>query len=225
MSDTPPAGSATSQSSVTATATVTATAAANPVQAQGEFPPSTLEAFLRFCAGEWLSLRSQLTLGMVTAAEDTATAEPAASDGGADGEGWHNSERTELTMAYLNPEGAGEPGGLEVATKNAPGQLTQVRFSSDGRFSSNSRFSTVNPANGSSASAQPDAPQTQGRWTLWPDGSLELIISSPAGVVCEKIWFTKPNLRLRSTVETSVDGSPGRASFSSEIRRVSRPAA
>jgi len=210
MSDTPPAGSATSQSSVTATA------AANPVQAQGEFPPSTLEAFLRFCAGEWLSLRSQLTLGMVTAADDTATA---------DGEGWHNSERTELMMAYLNPEAAGEPGGLEVATKNAPGQLTQVRFSSDGRFSSNSRFSTLNPANGSSASAPPDAPQGQGRWTLWPDGSLELIISSPAGEVCEKIWFTKPNLRLRSTVETAVDGSPGRASFSSEIRRVSRPAA
>jgi len=211
MSDISPAGSATSQSSVTATA------ATNPVQAQGDFPPSTLEAFLRFCAGEWLSLRSQLTLGMVTAADATGTEEPATGDGAADGEGWHSSERTELTMAYLSPEAAGEPGGLEVAAKHAPGQRTQIRFTSDGRFS------TLNPANGSSGSTQPQTPQ--GHWTLWPDGSLELVISSPAGEVCEKIWFTKPNLRLRSTVETAVDGSPGRASFSSEIRRVSRPAA
>jgi hypothetical protein len=43
--------------------------------------------------------------------------------------------------------------------------------------------------------------------------------------VRERIWFTKPNLRLRSSVENHADGRPGRASFSSEIRRVSRPAA
>jgi hypothetical protein len=42
--------------------------------------------------------------------------------------------------------------------------------------------------------------------------------------VRERIWFTKPNLRLRSTVEHRADGTPGRASFSSEIRRISRPA-
>ena len=55
------------------------------------------------------------------------------------------------------------------------------------------------------------------------DGSLELVITGDGREVRERIWFTKPNLRLRSTVETGVDGSPGRASFSSEIRRVSRP--
>jgi hypothetical protein len=42
-------------------------------------------------------------------------------------------------------------------------------------------------------------------------------------MVKERIWFTKPNLRLRSSVEQRGDGSPGRASFSSEIRRLSRP--
>jgi hypothetical protein len=43
-------------------------------------------------------------------------------------------------------------------------------------------------------------------------------------LVQERIWFTKANLRLRSSVEHHPDGSPGRASFSSEIRRLSRPA-
>ena len=48
--------------------------------------------------------------------------------------------------------------------------------------------------------------------------------SSDLDELRERIWFNKPNLRLRSTVEQRADGSLGRASFSSEIRRVSRPA-
>ena len=64
----------------------------------------------------------------------------------------------------------------------------------------------------------------QGRWLLWPDGSLELVLEQGADQLRERIWFNKPNLRLRSTVEQRADGSLGRASFSSEIRRVSRPA-
>jgi hypothetical protein len=51
------------------------------------------------------------------------------------------------------------------------------------------------------------------------------VITGDGREVRERIWFTKPNLRLRSTVETNAAGSPGRASFSSEIRRVSRPTA
>jgi hypothetical protein len=66
--------------------------------------------------------------------------------------------------------------------------------------------------------------EQRGSWQLWPDGSLELILSENSREVRERIWFTKPNLRLRSTVESKADGTPGRASFSSEIRRVSRPA-
>jgi hypothetical protein len=65
---------------------------------------------------------------------------------------------------------------------------------------------------------------SQGTWELWSDGSLELTQTGIDTVVRERIWFTKPNLRLRSSVERRLDGSPARASFSSEIRRVSRPA-
>ncbi|MFM1811488.1 MAG: Chromophore lyase CpcS/CpeS [Cyanobacteriota bacterium] len=209
MSDTPLTAPATSQTNATTAADST------QQQPQQDFPPTSIDAFLRFCAGEWLSLRSQLTLGLNAVAADPA-------EGEGKGEDWHSSERAELSIVYLSPDQVGEPGGLGVSTKAAPGQLTQVRFSSDGHFSSDGRFNSDGLANGSSAQPEPDRPT--GRWTLWPDGSLELVISTSDGELSEKIWFTKPNLRLRSTVETRADGSPGRASFSSEIRRVSRPA-
>jgi hypothetical protein len=156
------------------------------------FPPATIEAFLRFCAGEWMSLRSQLALGI----------------SGDDDDSWHTSERGELVVTYLDSDGPGAegPGGLQVAAKR-DGSLqapTSLSFAADGRFDT-SRGG-------------------EGRWSLWPDGSLELVLDGPDGEIREKIWFTKPNLRLRSTVETRTDGAPGRASFSSEIRRVSRPA-
>ena len=43
------------------------------------FPPATIEAFLRFCAGEWMGLRSRFALD--TALEDE------------NGDAWHSSER------------------------------------------------------------------------------------------------------------------------------------
>jgi hypothetical protein len=152
------------------------------------FPPQTIEAFLRFCAGEWMGLRSRLILDEETAGENEET--------------WHSSERGELLIAYLDGESADSPGGLSVGLK---GEATsQLLFSGDGSF---------------------QLGQQQGCWQLWPDGSLELRIETDLGSsIRERIWFTKPNLRLRSTVEHRADGSPGRASFSSEIRRVSRPA-
>ena len=68
-------------------------------------------------------------------------------------------------------------------------------------------------------------------WPFWsprppiaPLAPVELVITAEGREVRERIWFTKPNLRLRSTVVTRTDGLPDRASFSSEIRRVSRPA-
>jgi hypothetical protein len=151
------------------------------------FPPQEIGAFLRFCAGEWMSLRSRFAL-----------------DAGLEGENgdeWHSSERGELVVAYLEPEAPGGPGGLRVGPKD--GETQELQFSADGAFRNGDQ---------------------QGRWQLWPDGSLELTLSSGEAEVRERIWFTKPNLRLRSTVESRADGSPGRASFSSEIRRVSRPA-
>jgi hypothetical protein len=148
------------------------------------FPPATIGDFLRFCEGEWMSLRSRFVLG--------AEAETGK------GDEWHSSERGELVVRYVE----GNPGGLSVGPKDqAPRQLL---FNADGSFA---------------------AGEQQGLWTLWPDGSLELVSQQNGAELRERIWFNKPNLRLRSTIEQPTDGRPGRASFSSEIRRVSKPAA
>jgi hypothetical protein len=163
----------------------------------GLFPPDSIEAFLRFCAGEWMSLRSRFALedpvGAISALDAEETAE---------GDEWHSSERGELVVTYLEPEPGVGPGGLSVGPKGEPPR--QLQFAADGAFS---------------------AGDQQGRWQLWPDGSLELTLSIGEGELRERIWFTKPNLRLRSTLQSAADGSPSRASFCSEIRRVSRPAA
>ncbi|MBV2350280.1 phycobiliprotein lyase [Synechococcus sp. HK05] len=148
------------------------------------FPPATIEAFLRFCEGEWMSLRSRFVLGGAAEAGE--------------GDEWHSSERGELVVRYLE----GAPGGLSVGPKDQPAR--QLLFAADGSFS---------------------AGDQQGSWTLWPDGSLELVVQQGGSELRERIWFNKPNLRLRSTIEQPADGTPGRASFSSEIRRVSKPAA
>jgi hypothetical protein len=118
-----------------------------------------------------------------------------------EGEASHRSERGELQVSYLEPEQPEAPGGLLVTPPG--GAVRQLTFLAEGRFLSDGQ---------------------EGTWELWPDASLELTIRGSEGVVRERIWFTKPNLRLRSSVERRADGSPGRASFSSEIRRVSRPA-
>ena len=168
------------------------------------FPPASLETFLRCCEGEWMSLRSRFDLEAAAAANapesPPESAEAAGDEGAADGDEWHSSERGDLLVAYVEPVDGEGPGGLRVGPKGETPQLLQ--FSDDGQFRSGER---------------------QGQWTLWEDGSLELSLSNGARELRERIWFTKPNLRLRATLESSGDGSPSRASFSSEIRRVSRP--
>jgi hypothetical protein len=144
-----------------------------------------------------MSLRSQFAL-----ADGGTPDNDSAGDLDEDGDAWHSSERGELVVAFLEAETADGAGGLQVGPKDAVAQQ-QLHFDANGGFRSG---------------------EQQGSWQLWPDGSLELVIPGDGREVRERIWFTKPNLRLRSTVETSADGSPGRASFSSEIRRVSRPA-
>ena len=173
--------------------------APSPASGDTAFPPTTIEAFLRFCAGEWMSLRSRFELEP-GASSAQATAGEVAND--EQGDEWHTSERGELVVAYLEPTSDDSPGGLSVGPKGATPQ--QLLFDGNGRFAAGGR---------------------SGSWQLWPDGSLELILREPGRELRERIWFTKPNLRLRSTVENLADGQPGRASFSSEIRRVSRPAA
>jgi hypothetical protein len=154
-----------------------------------DFPPSTIEAFLSFCAGEWIALRSQF-----------APIHP-----GQEEDAWHDSERGEIKIDYLAP-GTGEaPGGLRVTAPG--GTVTTLTFLADGRalFASSSRETTA------------------GTWQFWPDGTLELGCSAGDTIVSERIWFAKPNLRLRSSLAHQANGEPGRASFSTEIRRVSRP--
>ncbi|MEY4359870.1 MAG: hypothetical protein RLZZ631_1356 [Cyanobacteriota bacterium] len=151
------------------------------------FPPATIEAFLRFCEGEWMSLRSRFQLG-----SDAEAGE---------GDEWHSSERGELVVRYVEPSDSSQPGGISVGPKDQTAR--QLLFAADGSFT---------------------AGDQQGSWTLWPDGSLELVSEQNDAELRERIWFNKPNLRLRSTIEQPADGTPGRASFSSEIRRVSKPA-
>jgi hypothetical protein len=159
------------------------------------FPPRDLRSFLLLCAGEWLALRSCLALGWK---------ETEAGSGGetVEEESWHRSERGELTVAWLEPQRAGDAGGMAVTPPGLPTRT--LTFQENGAFESEG---------------------VQGSWQLWSDGSLELRLSEGQRRIKERIWFTKPNLRLRSSVEQRADGSPGRASFSSEIRRISRPAA
>ena len=123
---------------------------------------------------------------------------------GENGDEWHTSERGELVVTYL-AEGDG-PGGLSVGPKGTPPR--QLLFAGGGSFRS-----------------QGPGSSTEGRWQLWPDGSVELTVEAPGRVLRERIWFTQPNLRLRSSVEQGEGGRPGRARFSSEIRRVRKPSA
>ena len=161
------------------------------------FPPETIAAFLAFCAGDWLSLRSRFSLEEPSDEDRQAEAEEVS---------WHSSERGELTVAYLAPQGRDAPGGLEITPPS--GGRHRLFFLPDGGFQGQA----------------PDGAISTGRWQLWPDGSLELTSERAGTSIRERIWFTKANLRLRSSVEHHPDGRPGRASFSSEIRRVSRPA-
>ncbi len=155
-----------------------------------DFPPSSIEAFLISCAGEWIALRSQFDL--LDAGDDDA---------------WHDSERGEMKVDYLAPTTHGAPGGLLVTAPD--GSVTTLTFLADGQ----------------ALFAPSERETTAGTWNFWPDGSLELGRPVEDGQVSERIWFAKPNLRLRSSLAHRAGGEPGRASFSSEIRRVSRPPA
>ena len=174
-------------------------------KAETPFPPTDLPAFLHCSAGDWLSLRSRFNLGHESAL--STGAEPSEAGTAADDDNsWHASERAELQVSLLAAGDEGH-GGLAVEVKGQPG-VQRSYFHADGSFGS-----------------EPDAGKgVCGKWSLGPDGSLDLVITEGERERRERIWFTKPNLRLRSTVEQLAGGSPGRASFSSEIRRVPRPA-
>ena len=123
------------------------------------------------------------------------------SSGGDDA--WHSSERGELLVAFSEPldEGLGQ---LQVSAPS--GVATALSFAKDGGLK----------IDGADA----------GQWRFWPDGSMELNLSRADGsVVQERIWFTRANLRLRSTTAVDSEGVPLQGSFCTDIRRVSKPAA
>ena len=115
---------------------------------------------------------------------------------------WHSSERGELTVRCVSEQGA--LGQLKV---QAPGGTSStLTFAADGQLILDA--------------------DSQGNWRFWPDGSMELNLSRADGVqVQERIWFTRVNLRLRSTTAVDAQGTPVQGSFCTDIRRVSKPAA
>jgi hypothetical protein len=99
-------------------------------------------------------------------------------------------------MALLEPTSDTDWGGLEIFLANQAN--VRLIFHKTGTVAINSLL---------------------GHWRLGEDGSLVLTVETENRRLNERIWFRKPNLRLRSTLEQFADGRPGRASFSSEIRR------
>ncbi len=157
------------------------------------FPPEDIRDFLQLSAGEWLALRSLLDPDGPERAEETREL-------AAPSQSWHQADRGELKVTFLEPQEADDWGGLEVCPP--AGARVRLSFRRDGTVGLGDQ---------------------RGHWQLAADGSLELEVRLEGRVVKERIWFSKPNLRLRCTLEQSLDGRPGRASFSSEIRRVRRP--
>ena len=118
---------------------------------------------------------------------------------------WHASDRGEVTVDLDD-----QPPDAVLSVQPAAGAASKLRFCGDGDL--------VVVADGGERS---------GRWQLRADASLELELkdAESAATVLERIWFIKPNLRLRSTTAIATDGTPLQARFCSEIRRVSSPPA
>lgn len=161
------------------------------------FPPEDISSFLQLSSGEWLALRSLLDPEI---AESWQKLPELASEQMELGEGWHQSERGELILVVIPAPSNNHWGGLQITLPD--GSIHQLIFQRDGTV-------VINGISGS--------------WQLSQDGSLALEINEATRIVRERIWYSKPNLRLRCTLEQFHDGRTGRASFSSEIRRVQRP--
>ena len=114
---------------------------------------------------------------------------------------WHTGDQGELELRSPASENADELGRLEAPPPS--GQSTVLTFWADGRLE------------GSSGQ--------QGRWELQVGSRLVLIHHDGELRIEESISFTKPNLRLRSTMIWKGEQRQG-SPFCSEIRRVSKPA-
>ena len=118
---------------------------------------------------------------------------------------WHASEKGELKVSCDQGEDQ-SIGRLQVVPPS--GHASTLEFSTDGRLEIHG-----------------GAEELTGLWRFWPDGSMELTLPQADGaVVQERIWFTRANLRLRSTTAVDAEGHPLQGSFCTDIRRVSKPA-
>lgn len=162
-----------------------------------EFPPEDISSFLELNAGDWLALRSLLSPERALCLKGEVLRD---GEGTTGAQGWHDSDRSDLHIAVLEPTSEIDWGGLEIV--HSEQSKAKLVFRKDGTVMVGSRL---------------------GLWHLEEDGSLELAVEEEDRILKEWIWFRKPNLRLRCTLEQLEGGRPGRASFSSEIRRVSRP--
>nr|AUG32280.1 hypothetical protein PLO_281 [Paulinella longichromatophora] len=117
-----------------------------------------------------------------------------------DANNWHSSDRCILSINLSSVEDKLK----EVIIDNTNSSATTRYFLLDGCFMSENSIT--------------------GQWKLWADGSLELsyqkVLTNEEER--ERIWFTKPNLRLRSKITLNDDGTLLRAEFYSEIRRVNK---
>ncbi|MGC6481968.1 MAG: phycobiliprotein lyase [Synechococcus sp.] len=123
-----------------------------------------------------------------------------------DSDDWHTSERGEITMHHQ----PGDAGSEHLVISDSQGQvLSSLNFAADGVLQRQGDGSR---------------PGCHGHWQLREGGCMEFNIpASDGAVVIERIWFTKANLRLRSTTLVDGKGTPQQANFCSEIRRVSAP--
>ena len=177
----------------------------------------TLEEFLQYSAGEWLSQqtdhdvadsryasgRSMVGVEVLTASSPELVAicqqhdiEPARTAGGLkyvwtgrlDGD---KSDRTETTVSVFIPDSHNSAAGKLVRTSNSADR----------------------------------SPTSTGQYSLGSDDALTMNATGAAGSSKERIWFASENLRIRSTIVENSDGFSA-ASLSSDIRKLSpKPAA
>ncbi|BBL85825.1 hypothetical protein PMYN1_Chma12 (chromatophore) [Paulinella micropora] len=113
---------------------------------------------------------------------------------------WHSSEKSMITIELSSLEGKFK----QVVINTTSNTATTRYFSLDGHFTSeDSSF---------------------GQWSFRTDGSLELTWRNllREEEEHERIWFTKPNLRLCSKITLNPDSTLLEAKFHSEIRRLNQ---
>ena len=208
------------------------------------YPPRTAADALKLCAGDWLSLR---TLISVSDRED----------------GWHASERKTFQLAWTAPGNSNHPAAAAAPDPTA----------NHGNHPAATAAPDPTANHGNHPAAAPGPPPTgdqqslgtltltaadlppfwlsftcpdedlspgsggyfrgsdgrTGRWRFSVEGVLELGWATALHQVSERIWFSKANLRLRSRTVHGPGGADGSVvescAFYSDIRRMPRPPA